>query len=69
MMTRNIKQTGEYIMKLFIIIVLTSAMLSYLSHNELESLQENVLMPYDRCIASYQGSELVSQCEALRIVQ
>jgi hypothetical protein len=54
-------------MKLLIIITLAGLSLSYLSANELESLKEDQLKPYDRCMASYQGSSLASQCEVLKL--
>lgn len=54
-------------MKLLFIICLAGVSLSYLSASELENLKEDQLVPYDRCMASYEGSSLASQCEVLKL--
>jgi hypothetical protein len=54
-------------MKLFLIVCIMGVTGSYLSAGELKQLQLEQVSPYDRCMASYDGLAIASQCELLKL--
>lgn len=53
-------------MKLIIILLLGYGILSGLDSNENYIDTVNHLTPFERCVQSYGGSELVKQCDILK---